>query len=85
MDEARQLLQDILSALNAIPNASVPRKYAGSVRFANTYEIASEIGQFLRKVPEQIEEAFDPYTDPETRQMLELAGISTFPHRNRRR
>jgi hypothetical protein len=79
MDEARQLLEDILRALNAIPNAAVPRQYAGSVRFAGTYEIAAEISQFLKR---PVAEEFDPYTDPETVKMLERAGIATYKHRN---
>lgn len=80
MDEARQLLQDILRALNAIPNASVPRKYADSVRFAGTYEIAAEISRFLNK-PVQAVEEFDPYRDPDTVRMLERAGIATYKFR----
>lgn len=83
MDEAEQLLRDILKALNAIPNTQVPRRYAGSTRFDNTYEIAAEIGRFLNR-PEQTPqmEEFDPYRDPETVQMLERAGIATYKFRN---
>jgi hypothetical protein len=83
MDDARQLLQDILRALNAIPNAPVPRRYADSVRFSGTYDIAAEISRFLNNpAPTVAEETeFDPYRDPDTVRMLERAGIATHKFR----
>lgn len=77
-ESPKELLEAILRSLNTSPR----RTLTEGADFSDTREMAKTIEAFLEGVEEGM--GFDPYTDPDTRAMLERAGINTSRRRNRR-
>jgi len=77
-----ELLLDIRDFIDAALNDNLTEAERARLRFANGAAIVAAINSHLHEVgPVLIEGEFDPYTDEETRKMLERAGIATHRYR----
>ena len=87
--DANTLLREIMELFNSTPNRGiiVDGGKTASAKFPTTRKIAEEIENFLaqdeqhQSIDDPVQEAFNPYTDPETKAMLERAGIPTYQYR----
>lgn len=75
-----QLLQDIREFIVAATNDDLTEEEREALRFSNGAEIVEAIDNKLNTGTMMVEQ-FDPYSDPETKAMLERAGIATHRHR----
>ena len=87
-DTARELLEEIFFFFKELPRTRITGKVLteSRIKWSDTHQVAKAIYDHLNENFETDEaeegvEEFDPYTDPETKAMLELAGIATYKHR----
>ncbi len=87
-DTTRELLEEIFFFFKELPRTQIKGKNLNEsqVKWSDTHQVAKAIYDHLKEnfetdETEETVEKFDPWTDPETKAMLELAGIPTYKYR----
>jgi len=83
--DVRSLLIDIKDFIDAARRSDVTEAEVETMRFKNGAEISEAITEALASIGDTGASEFDPYTDKDTVEMLELAGYNTSWYRNRNR
>lgn len=76
----KQLLQDIREFIVAATHGDLTEEEREALRFSSGADIVEAIDEELETETTVVEE-FNPYTNPDSKAMLERAGIPTHNHR----